>query len=255
MCTVFGFPSAPELPLASSNLGFLDQRLALAWVQRNIAAFGGDPGKVTIFGESSGASSIDRLVTTLPTNPPFRAAITQSGQASTSWSNAANGTAAWESLVAMLNCTSDNSALACVRAAPALTIKSVIEHAALAFSPVTDNVTQVADPKGARAQGNIAKVPILTGSNAQEGTTPSKSIVNITSYLDTALPGQTAFKTQVNNAYALGTNGLNTASELFALFRTELEVQCVSISFSHRSRRYLVYTYFPFTQWPMNSTD
>lgn len=47
---VFGFPSSPELPLTGHNLGFLDQRLGLDWVQRNIAAFGGSPEKVTIFG-------------------------------------------------------------------------------------------------------------------------------------------------------------------------------------------------------------
>ena len=57
-CTVFGFPSSPDIPLTERNLGFLDQRAALAWVQRNIAKFGGDPEKVTLFGESAGAASI-----------------------------------------------------------------------------------------------------------------------------------------------------------------------------------------------------
>lgn len=40
---VFGFPGAPDLPLTGNNLGFMDQELALAWVQSNIANFGGDP--------------------------------------------------------------------------------------------------------------------------------------------------------------------------------------------------------------------
>ena len=45
---VFGFPEAPDLPLSHNNLGFLDQELVLAWVQDNIARFGGDKSKVTI---------------------------------------------------------------------------------------------------------------------------------------------------------------------------------------------------------------
>jgi carboxylesterase type B len=45
---VFGFPSSPELPLTGHNLGFLDQRFGLEWVQQNIAAFGGSPDKVRI---------------------------------------------------------------------------------------------------------------------------------------------------------------------------------------------------------------
>ena len=50
---VFGFPTAPDLPASSNNLGFLDQELALAWVQDNIAQFGGDKRKVTIMVRAS----------------------------------------------------------------------------------------------------------------------------------------------------------------------------------------------------------
>ena len=45
---VFGFPTAPDHPASGNNLGFLDQELALAWVQENIAQFGGDKDKVTV---------------------------------------------------------------------------------------------------------------------------------------------------------------------------------------------------------------
>jgi carboxylesterase type B len=50
---VFGFPASRDLPITQNNLGFLDQELALKWVQLNIAQFGGDPNKVTIMVSSS----------------------------------------------------------------------------------------------------------------------------------------------------------------------------------------------------------
>ena len=176
--TAFGFSNAPNLPLEARNVGFWDQRMALTWVQENIAAFGGDPRKVTVFGESSGASSVDRLLTTMLDDPPFRAAIVESGQATVSPFPFGNGTAAWSDLVAALNCTSSSSCSAarefeeflCVQKADALTIRTIISASPFFFSPVNDNVTQLATPfLEARQAGRVAKVPMLAGSNGQEG--------------------------------------------------------------------------------------
>ena len=79
-----GFLAHPELDNESShggsgNYGFLDQIAALNWVQRNIAAFGGDPDQVTIFGQSSGAMSVSMLIASPLANGLFRRAIGQSG--------------------------------------------------------------------------------------------------------------------------------------------------------------------------------
>ena len=61
--SAFGFIGGEEVLNAGvANLGFRDQRLALSWVNENIAAFGGSPDKVTIFGESSGAESVTAQV-------------------------------------------------------------------------------------------------------------------------------------------------------------------------------------------------
>ncbi|CCF35476.1 para-nitrobenzyl esterase, partial [Colletotrichum higginsianum] len=81
---VFGFPSSPDIPLPERNLGLHDQRLALSWIQENIASFGGDPSKVTIWGESAGSLSVDNHLKAYADDPspPFRAAVMSSGQTS-----------------------------------------------------------------------------------------------------------------------------------------------------------------------------
>ena len=80
---VFGFFAHPELTAkqsdAPTNFGLLDQQAGLKWVQRNIAAFGGDPTKVTIAGQSAGAGSVMAQVTCPHNEGLFRGAIVQSG--------------------------------------------------------------------------------------------------------------------------------------------------------------------------------
>lgn len=168
---VFGFPGSPELPLDERNLGFLDQRFALDWTYRNIHAFGGDPEKITLFGESAGASSIDAILTSYAkdSSPPFRAAILQSGQTSYRAASSGSGSNAWSNLTAELGCPgSYGSALACVRAANATQIKQIIDENSLSFSPTPDNVTLVSNGAARRLSGNITQVPVMIGSNAQE---------------------------------------------------------------------------------------
>jgi len=75
--SVFGFPNAPGVK--HENLGILDQRLALEWIRENIEAFGGDPKRITLFGESAGATSIEIHAYAWPKNPIVNGFIAQSG--------------------------------------------------------------------------------------------------------------------------------------------------------------------------------
>ncbi|KAI6810773.1 alpha/beta-hydrolase [Hortaea werneckii] len=239
---VFGFPSSPELPETGHNLGFLDQRFALDWVQRNIAQFGGSPDKVTIFGESAGGFSIDALLTSFPANstPPFRGAILESGQYSYRPTRSESTSEPWERLSAALGCPGEYSSnLTCLRAANATSIKNTIERQILTFDPIPDGVTLVQSPAQQRLSGNIAYVPVMGGTNAQEGRLFTVGQNNTEAYL-TALfsnaPGNTSALVQaVEAAYPLGQNGLNTPYDQIAQVFTEYIFQCPQAKWANDS--------------------
>ncbi|KAK1035302.1 hypothetical protein LTR74_018887, partial [Friedmanniomyces endolithicus] len=138
---VFGFSNSPQIPIGQQNSGFLDQRKALQWVQQNIAAFGGNPNEVTIFGESAGGYSVKQLLANPPAPMTYRAAIMESEAALFT----GNGLTSWEALVADLGCTASASQIDCVRAAPATQIENIIETNMLDFPPVSDNITSTSD--------------------------------------------------------------------------------------------------------------
>lgn len=101
-----GFLSVPESKSIKGNAGLFDQRLALSWVSKNIAAFGGDPSSVTLFGESAGGGSVGHHLLSQGSHGLFTRAILQSGSPNALWATV-EPAQAWNrslTLAQLLNC-------------------------------------------------------------------------------------------------------------------------------------------------------
>ena len=132
-------------------------------------------------------------------------------------------------LIEALNCTTDDD-LACARAAPATTIKDIIERGVIAFGPTQDNYTQLQYPESARRAGQIAQVPIMTGTNANEGSLFTFTQNNTEAYLRSQFMNALtdAQIRTILSAYPIGQRGIDTPTEQIDAISTELAFQCPS---------------------------
>ncbi len=166
---IFGFFAHPELTKesdrnASGNYGLMDQIEALEWVRKNIQAFGGDPKRVTIFGESAGSWSVNFLVASPLAKGLFQRAIGESGGAFAPMKQLA------EAEQAGLK-TAAGDSLAALRAKPAEELLKISQTSA--SSPNVDGWLLPRDVYSTFALGKQNDVPVIVGSNANEGTTLS----------------------------------------------------------------------------------
>jgi len=173
---MLGYLGLPGLD-GSGDFGLLDQQAALRWVQRNVAAFGGDPAAVTLAGESAGADSVCAQRASPTAADLFRQAVVQSGECGTAdlyrvvVPAAGPASATWKPVdqvvrnglaaAARLGCPDPATALACLRAQP---VARLVHGTGVYWSPAVGTPTLPARPEDPRP------MPTLMGTDQDEGT-------------------------------------------------------------------------------------
>lgn len=183
----FGFFAHPALsaerpqgPVA--NYGLLDMIAALRWVATNIRAFGGDPGNVTIFGESSGAAAVNRLMIAPPARGLLHRAISQSGNGreytprlrERNPDDLASAEESGKAFATSMGVATDD--VAALRAIPAERIVAAGNRTAIEGGPVIDGVTLTMEVVEAFERGLAAPVPFIAGSTSLELPIPPEML-------------------------------------------------------------------------------
>ena len=164
-----GFLTHPALTAesgTSGNYGLMDQQAALRWVKRNIAKFGGDPGNVTIFGESAGGLSVHSQLSSPLAAGLFERAIVESGAYSLSQPSLSQAEARGTDLAGMVGCADQTAA--CLRNVSVQTLLADQPQTPGAIGPNVDDKVLTQSVSAAFESGQFNRVPVIEGSNHDE---------------------------------------------------------------------------------------
>ena len=180
---VFGFLALPGLSAeasdhASGDYGLLDQEAALRWTRDNIASFGGDPRNVTIAGESAGAYSICSLLTSPPARGLFARAAMESGSCISTPLASAEQTGTQFASASGCTETDPAAVAACMRSKTPGELLDNPDYPG-ADSPTWGGSELPADPAVSVAAGRFTRVPLLIGTNHDEGRTFAQGLAGL----------------------------------------------------------------------------
>lgn len=171
--------TAESLDAASGNYGLMDQTAALRWVQRNIEAFGGDPGNITIFGESAGAFSVCSHLASPRSTGLFHKAILMSGSCERPWPTLTAAEAQGERLAQALGCETERDVVACMRGRSAQEVLAALppapnfgfnpsEGETGYWGPILDGAFFLEQPATSFESGAFNRVPVIVGFTREE---------------------------------------------------------------------------------------
>jgi len=185
---VLGWLAHPELSAESKdhesgNYGLLDQMAALKWVKRNIGSFGGDAGRVTVFGASSGSLDVCDLMASPMADGLFQRAIMQSGECVDGWSPTLKEQEASGAALAAKVVGASGSAIEKMRAMPADELVRVADKTGgVDWNPIVDGWVLAEQPLLVFKRGQQVKVPVMIGSNLDEVSVFASPLVGGKSY-------------------------------------------------------------------------
>jgi para-nitrobenzyl esterase len=258
-------PRAAGLDLegATDNAGLLDQVAALEWVRDNVAHFGGDPGQVTIFGESAGAMSVCTLLAMPAARGLFHRAIAQSGAAQATQAPETAARATHQVLAELGLDATRASELRAVSAADLVAAQSratqqLQRDLFLVFAPVVDPATLPIAPDRAIAAGAAADVPFLSGTTRDEWRLFTFAVPKHYKLEEDVLHKRIAHRLRLlgrGDAGALieryrAERPAASPWELFDAIETDRQFRLPAIRLAEAQRRHQEHTYCYLFSWP-----